>query len=335
MVKPGEQPPSTFNARADTAALALRRTLNQQGRQVPENAPVAVGPDGKPPAPLPPVGSYARQAIERMRAEQALIGDQPPAGTPEQAVDGSQAPPLLPGQGQPEPAEPLSPRAERRIKELIDQLREKDQALQQALAEGKKTGETVAQMEARLNALSQEHQQMLQANLDHLDPETRMQVMQDSRLGQRLDEFEKRILGRIQPQLQHLNTVAQQSEMQILANKYPSFDIQIHGPLIDLFRGKNPNCTIEQAFRAIAEPEELVTRQAASAAAVPTVIPPGNASMSSIRFAPAPEARSDPAAELVDEAQRFKALRASSDPAKQKEGMNLAHEHLKRRLGYR
>ena len=273
---------------------------------------------------------------EQQRAEQ-LIGDQPPAGTPQQVVDGSQAPPLLPpGQQPQEPAEPpISPRAERRIKELVDQLREKDQALQQALADGKKTGETVSQMEARLNALTQEHQQMLQANLDNMDPDMRMQVMQDTRLAQRLEEFENRILGRIQPQLQQLSTAAARNEMQVLASKYPAFDLAIHGPLIDLFRGKNPNCTIEQAFRAIAEGNELVTRQAASAAAVPPVVSPGNGSMSGVRFAPAPEARTDPAAELVEEAQRLKKLRASSNPAEQKEGMNLVHEHLKRRLGYR
>lgn len=275
--------------------------------------------------------------MERQRAaaeEQRIVGDQPPAGTPEQALDGSMAPKLpqtgqIP-QGQAEEA--TSPRAERRIKELVDQLREKDQALQQAIEQGKKLGETAEQWGQRFKALEEQHSQMVQANLDNLDPETRMQVMQDARMRQYFEAFEQRILGKIQPQLQQLNTEAARNEMRALANKYPKFDYQIHGPLIDMFRGKNPHCTIDQAFRAIAEPEELVTREAASAAAVPPVVAPGGGSMANVRFAPQPEQRSDPQAELVEEAQRLKKLRASTDPAEQKQGMNLIHEHLKRRL---
>lgn len=238
-----------------------------------------------------------------------------------------------PGQAPQDVEEHNSPRAERRIKELVDELRAKDQALQQALAEGKRHGETLHEMQGRFSSLEQQHQQMLQANLDHLDPETRAAVMQDSRLSQRLDEFEQRILGRIQPQLQQLSTKAARDEMSTLASKYPVFDFQIHGPLIDMFRGKNPHCTIEQAFRAIAEPEELVTRQSASAVAVPPIVAPGNGSMANIRFAPTPESKSDPEAEMVEEAQRLKKLRSSADPNDQKAGLRLAHEHLKRRLG--
>jgi hypothetical protein len=37
--------------------------------------------------------------------------------------------------------------------------------------------------------------------------------------------------------------------------------------------------------------------------------------------------------ELIEESRRIKELRASTDPAKQKEGLKLLDQHLKRRLG--
>lgn len=200
---------------------------------------------------------------------------------------------------------------------------------------GKRATETASQFQQRLTQLEQQHQQMLQANLDNLDPETRMQVMQDARMAQRLDEFERRIINKIQPQLQNLETQASRNEMRDLSDKYPAFDFQIHGPLIDMFRGKNPHCSIEQAFRAIADPDELVTRKTARGQAVPPIVPPGNGDLSSVRYSPRPEPQNQPEDELVEESRRIKELRASTDPAKQKEGMMLLDQHLKRRLGGR
>lgn len=341
MTKPGDQPPSNFDARADNAALALRQGLKRQGREVPDSAPVEVGSDGKPPAPLPPQGSYARQALElqqRQAQQRQPIGDQPPAGTAEQAIDGSMAPRLDP-QGSPpqrQTPETLSPRAEQRIQELVGQLRQKDQELQTAIEMGKKATETASQFQVRLATLEQQHQQMLQQNLDNLDPETRMQVMQDARMSQMFAEFETRLMGKLSPQLQDLNAQSSRALMKELGEKYPAFDYQIHGPLIDMFRGKNPHCSVEQAFRAVAEPEELVTRTAARARAVPPIVPPGNGDLGAVRYAPRPESQPrHQEDELVEEARRVKELRASTDPAKQKEGMKLVDEHLKRRLGGR
>lgn len=174
---------------------------------------------------------------------------------------------------------------------------------------------------------------MLQANLDSLDPDTRGQIMMDARIAERFDMLERRILGRIQPQLQQLETADQRREMQALAEVYPAFDIQIHGPLIDMFRGKNPNCTIEQAYRAIAEADELVTRNAARAAAIPPVPPPGNGSLGNVRYAVQPEQTSDPAAEMRDETARMAKLRASSDPREQKQGLAAVDDLLRRKLG--
>ncbi|MCP4899953.1 MAG: hypothetical protein GY906_23540 [bacterium] len=331
MTKQGDQPPSNFDARADSAALALRQSLQGQGRQMPDTAPVEVGPDGQPPASLPPEGSYARQSVElQRRAEQAAVQPADPA------VDGSMEPRLpSPGQAPQQPnADATSPRAEQRIKELVDQLRLRDQELQQVREEGKVAGDTATQLQQRLQNLEEQHQQMLQANLENLDPETRMQVMQDARLSQRMDEMEQRLMGRIQPQLQDLNTQAARNEMQALGDNYPAFDYQIHSPLIDMFRRKNPHCTIDQAFRAIAEPDELVTRSVASASAVPPTIAPGNGELAAARFAPQPEPQTtSPEDELVADARRIAKLRRSTDPAEQKEGMALIDQNLKQRLG--
>jgi exonuclease VII small subunit len=235
----------------------------------------------------------------------------------------------------PPAAESNSPRAEARIQELVASLREKDRQLQEAIEMGKRATETATQFQQRLTSLEQQHQQMLQQNLESLDPDTRAQVMADARLSQRLDEFKRDLLGQITPRLQRLDANAAQSELHALSQKYPGFVYQTHAPLIAQFRESNPRCSIEQAFRAIAEPEELVPRQAARATAVPPFIPPGNGDLGAARYAPqnAPRNQPNQEDELVEESRRIKKLRASTDPAEQKEGMRLLDQHLKRRIG--
>lgn len=271
--------------------------------------------------------------MERQQAEHARqIGDQPPAGTPNQTLDGSQAPPLAPVGQAPSAEAQDSPRAQRRIQELVDQLRARDAELAAARDEGRKYGETLAQTQQRLQALEQQHQEMLQANLDHLDPETRMRVLQDARLREHFDQLEQRIMSRVQPQLQQIQSRDARREMEALANKYPRFDLQIHGPLIDMFRGKNPHCSIEQAYRAVADQEELVTRQSASAVAIPPVVAPGSSTLANTRFAPQPEPQTDPVQEAREEAERMAKLRASSDPREQKAGLAAVDDMLRRRV---
>lgn len=272
-------------------------------------------------------------AMERQQAEHARqIGDQLPAGTPTQTLDGSQAPPLAPV-GQTPPAEaPDSPRAQRRIQELVDQLRAREAELAAARDEGRRYGETLQQTQQRLQALEQQHEQMLQANLDHLDPETRMRVLQDARLREQFEQLEQRIISKVQPQLQQIQSRDARREMEALANKYPRFDLQIHGPLIDMFRGKNPHCSIEQAFRAVGDPEELVTRQSASAVAIPPVVAPGSSTLASTRYAPQPEPQTDPVQEAREEAERMAKLRASNDPREQKAGLAAVDDMLRRRV---
>lgn len=338
---------SQFNQRADNAALALKRQLSQErGVEIPERK-VEVGPDGQPPKPPPPEGSYARQAYDQMRREQQAqaaqmmqqqgdpaLGQQPLAGTREQALDGSQAPPLpqqaQPPQG-PEPQE-LSPNAQQRFAKLTQDLRDRDRDLQTVLEQAKSNETTLAETQAKLNALQEQHGQMLQANLENLDPETRMQVMQDARMQEHLANFEKRILSHIQPQISGLQENRAHDELMRLTGKYPRFDVQVHGPLIEMFRGKNQHASVEQAFKAIAEPEELVIRDAVPAIAVPPAVAPG-ASMVSPQSRYIPEPQSDPEQEMVDEAAMIGRLNRSGDPADQKTGARLVHKNLLDRLG--
>lgn len=259
--------------------------------------------------------------------------DAAPAGTPPMGDDGSEAQRQPPAGTPPQETGTTSPRAERRIQELVAQLKaqqEENEALRHA---SQQAGESLAQTQQRLAALEQQHRQMLESNLESLDPETRAALQFDMQLNQRLAEFERRLMGRVQPQLQNLETREQRREMAALADRYPKFDMDVHGPLIDMFRGKNPNCTIEQAWRAIAEPEELVTKHSARAAAVPPILSPGGGSPGGLRYAPQDEQKSDPAEEIREEKARMARLRASSDPAEQKQGLQAVDELLRKSLG--
>lgn len=278
-----------------------------------------------------------RQAIEQQRRQgqptpQQQLGDQPTAGTPDQVLDGSLAPPLTSAEPQAQPEQQTTPNAQRRIQELTGQLRDLDRERQQALAEARQRDETVAQMQQRLEQVQAQYEAMLQANLDHLDPEIRLQVMQDQRLNEAMGKFEERMMGKLMPHLQSLQQKSIYQEMLALSETYPAFDVQIHGPLVDMFRGKNQHCTVEQAWRAIAEPEELVTRQQARMSAVPPITPPSNGT-SRPRYMPEPT--SDPESELVEEAQRARDLMRSVNPADHKAGLRAFDENISKRLGHR
>jgi hypothetical protein len=337
------QKESQFNQRADNAALSLKDQLNRERGLNLREQKVEVGPDGQPPKPPPPEGSYARQAYDQMRAEQAAQaaqmmqqqGQQPPVGTQEQALDGSQAP-VLPQPTQPPQAsegQDFSPKTQERFAKLTQDLREKDRQLQQVLEQAKHNESTLAETQSAMRALQQQHEQMIQANLDNLDPETRMQVMQDARMRQHLDEFERRILSHIQPQIQGLRANREHDELMQLSGKYPAFDVQIHGPLIEIFRGKNQHASVEQAFKAIAEPEELVTRSAVSATAVPPVVAPRPSYQSNPQSRYIPEPQSDPEQEMREEAAQIGKLMRSMDAADQKAGARLIEKNLADRLG--
>jgi hypothetical protein len=232
-------------------------------------------------------------------------------------------------------AEQVTPNAERRISELIDRLRQTSQELQQAQEGGKQKDETIGQMQTRLQALEEQHNRMIQENLDNLDPETRMQVLQDARMNELLAQAEQRIVGRIMPHLQTLDEKNRHAELVELSQRYPAFDVEIHGALIDTFRQSNPACSIEQAFRAVAKDDELVTQSQASAAAVPPIVPPGNGVQSQPRYVPQQESKSSPEEELRQEMEQVARLRRSQDPAERKAGDRLMTQHLANRLSHK
>lgn len=346
MTEQQQQQQSQFNQRSDNAALALKQELsNQTGREI-KPSQVQVDADGQPARPLPPEGSYARQAIEQQRAmdaqaaqqaaqqmggqptPQQQLGDQPPVGTPDQAVDGSVAPPLTqqqPGaasEGQPE----VSANANQRIQGLVSEKRDLERKLAEALSKSQEH----EQLKQQLAAMQAEHQQFLQAHLDELDPEERMRVMMDARFQELLAQHSQQIMQTIMPHLSSLQENVQHTEMQKLAGKYPAFDLVIHGPLIEQFRAKNQNCTIEMAYKAIAEPSELVTReQATSHPTVPPVVPPGNGAPMP-RYVPEPQA--DPVDELRQDQQRAYQLLTSENAAERRQGMRDVDDVLARRL---
>ncbi len=335
------QPQSQFNQRSDDAASALKAQLGkEQGISLPERK-VEVGPDGQPPKPPPPEGSYARQTYDQMRSEQQAqaahqqqIGQQPEAGTLEQALDGSQAPPL-PQQAQP-PQGPetqeLTPNAQARFAKLTQDLRDKDREFQELQELAKTNERTQAQQQDAFKALQQQYQDMLQSNLDNLDPETRMQVLNDAKMQELVAGMEERLLSKIGKPIADLQENRVHNELMALAEKYPAFDVAVHGVAIESVKGKNPHLSVEQAFKVIAESGELVTRDAVAATAVPPTISP-RASVQSPQSRYIPEPQTSPEQEMQEEAAQIGKLMRSMDAQDHKAGQRLIEKNLADRLG--
>lgn len=338
-----------FNQRSDNAALRLKAEINDRNGLNLESSPVAVGPDGKPPAPPPPEGSYMRAAYDQqqqqLRAENAqaapqamgqptpeqVLGQQPPMGTPDQQGDASQAPPLAGGVQQPvAPAgspqdPPVSENANRRIQGLINDVREKDARIAELAASA---GE-VAQLREQVQAMQAEREQFLQSNLDSMDPETRAQVMAEARFRELLAANNQQLMEQLQPQLSTLHQQNAQTELERIAEKYPGFNLEVHPVLMDQLRAKVPGLTMEMAFKAVAEGDEAIPRDVAAQVAVPPVTPAGNGAPLP-RYMPEPQA--DPTEDLRDFQRRTNELIASQDPAKQRQGYRQLDDVLGERL---
>lgn len=326
----GQQPEqSAFNQRADNAALNLKDQLGrelsaQTGQQVVlPPSPVPVNADGNPVGQLPPEGSYARQAIEQQQQQQA---QQPPV-YPQQPIQGQ--PQQLPPQ---QPQEQTSQRAQERITSLVTQLRTKDQEYQQLQQQQAQQASTVEELQAQLTAQKNLMEQTLQNNLENLDPETRAQVMADARIRQTVAASEQRILQTVGPQLQALQQRNMQLEKSGLSGTYPGYDPVVHDALIDAFRQGNPNCSIEQAFRACATPDELSVGGYRPANVPPPSIAPGSGSTAP-RYMPQQNNQADPVQQIQEDAARAAELARSSNPEDQKAATKLWHKNLADRLG--
>ena len=320
-------------------------------KQPLESVPVAVGPDGKPPPPPPPPGSYAAMAQEQQAAaahaqqqpqtqaapppanQQQILGAQPLVG-PTQAIDGSVAPPLTLPPQQPDTQGELSPNVQQRFSDMSAQLRTMEQQLQQGQAELQARDANIAELTGHLETSQKAQQEILQANLDELDPDTRARVLADSQMQERFAEMEKRLTARFQPNIETLEVEASKQRMMDLANRYPAFDIQIHGPLIEMYRGKNPHSSVAQAFRAIAQDGELVPREAAPLTVAPPIVSPngvGGPNQAQPRYMPEPTV--DPEASMRADSLRAGQLMRSNSHVDRVEGMRLIDKNIAERLG--
>ena len=336
----GQQPEqSAFNSRADSAALRVKEQLGAElsamtGQQVVlPPSPVAVGADGQPVGQLPPEGSYARQAVEQQQAAAAQNAQHmahqqahDPGGIPNQQGQ-PQAPP-------PQQTPDTSPRAQERIQDLINQLRSKDQELQTFQQQQAGAATTNEELRAQLTASTQQMQSLMQEHMEHMDPETRAQVLNNAQIAQTVAAAENRILSTVNPQIHQLRTRNDQLEKVRVGSVYQGYDPMVHDQLIDEFRNGNPNCSIEQAFRAVATPEELSGGAVVPRNAPPPTVAPGNG-------APAPrylptnvqQGQPDPLTQMVADRDRASELARSADPNDQKAATALWHKNLTERLG--
>lgn len=340
MTEPQGQPTeqSAFNQRSDSAAAALKGDISRQlsaltGQQVDlPPSPVPVNEQGQPVGQeqVPPEGSYARQQWDRQRAarEQSAALAQHQRATHPQGYEAGNPPPQPPQQ-QPED---LSQRAQERISTLVSQLRQKDQdyaGLQQQLQQREVTAQ---ELQAQLQASQRQLHGIMQEHLENLDPETRAQVLADARIGQAVAQSEQRILQAVQPRLDALYQRNDQLEKARLGNTYSGYSPGVHDQMIDEFRARNQNCSIEQAFRAVATPEELSQATSRPANAPPPAVPPGNGSPTP-RHMPQQHAQPDPVEQMRADASEAARLARSLDPDDQKAAAALFDKNIRERLG--
>lgn len=295
--------------------------------------PVPVDSDGQPARPLPPAGSYARMAIERQRQEASAnrpnLQDNVQVNT-ELPVQPQGQPAVNPPE-QPSEVEQFTPNVQRRFSELSGLVRSKDQELQQVKAQAAQLQETQKQTQAKLAEIEKRYATLVEQNLQSLDPDTRQQVLSDARFTEMLQATEQRLLATISPILQGVQERSTQQDLNALSSKYPGFSYEVHVPLIQMYRERNPNSSVEQAFKAIAEPGELVGERQDRAAAIPPIAIPtnGNAAPRYVPEAP----KTTPEQELNELRQRTFALSRSDKPEDRKQAQRLMDELLRRKHG--
>lgn len=321
---------SRFNERADAAARALKAQMGLQPSPVPDGQPLAE----------PPPGSYA--ALQR--AQQAIQehaehvtgspAESPVRGSetgevatptePEQPVDAADVGPD--GKHVAFKDHPIYTRFAEVSREATARRKELEDLRNQYERE---RGERDA-LKRRFEALEREHNEFLQGNLDSLDPDKRAQVLMEARMRSELVRMEEKIQGTLQPHLQALWRESRFREVERLAARYPHYDAEKHQPLIDLFQERNPASTMEMAFKAIADPEELHLNGApAQSPTPPSVVVPSSRN-SQPRFLP-DQSGSDELAELRRGAARVRELGLSEKPADRSASMTEAARSIRDR----
>lgn len=224
----------------------------------------------------------------------------------------------------------LSENARRRFAELSNRLREREHDLEREREERDRQGSELRTLKEQLDALRGEHEQFISQSLEGLDPETRATVLMDARIRKLLSEQEQRLEAKFTPKIQGLQKRSVEADMLSLAQKYPGFDIVLHGPLVEMFRAKNPACSVEQAFLATSEPEERQPRS--MRAHVPPVVEPGSGP-NAVRNVPQPER--DPDERLVQDRDKAAELMRSRDPKDHRDGMRMFEKNIRERYAGR
>lgn len=300
---------------------------------------VQVDGDGRP-VQEPPPGSYAAMARAQAQAQRQAQAAQPPEVPPQQpepAVAPPQEPPAAPPPEvqTPPAAEPqFTPNVQQRFSELTQARRAAEQLAQQREAELAAERARAAQLQQQLEAAQAERQRELQTQLDQLDPETRAQVMADARMMELEQSLERRLLERVAPTLQELQRSTEAQHLAALASRYPAFNVEVHKPLIDLFRQHNPKATMEQAWKAVAEPEELQFGPPPAPASPPPTVTRAQAQTGTPRNVPPPPPE-DPEKQMREDARRIRELMASGNPDDRLAGQRLVEQNLRQRLSAR
>jgi len=308
-----------------------------------EPTKVEVNGDGRQVRPPPP-GSYAAMALEKQRAtveaERAKLQPEQPATPPPQPVAGQDQPqaPSPEGTqqpaGQPTPQNEYSPRANERIAELANARRDAERKAQEAEARVAANERELEQLRTERSRLEAERNRILQDQLETMDPETRTRVLAEGKTRELLAETEQRIMSRIEKPVQELRASAREAELSKVAQKYPGFDYDVHKPLIDAFQQRNPACTVDQAFRAVAEEHELGTRPVQQGRQVPPV-PAPRTTRGSQDYVPNQQPQKSEQEVLAEEVEEIRKLGTSSDPADKRRHRDLLDQHLNKRFAQR
>jgi len=301
---------NNLEKRADSAAERLKASMGLPTSKVSDQGYANQEP---------PEGSYAAQALQQQRE----AANNRPA---QQAVEEASAeapPPVAPQQAE---ETELSPRANERIADLARQRREYEQRAEIAEAEHQKVAKDNQRLVEEFQRLQAQYQQVLESNLENLDPEDRARVMAEANARQVAESVEQRILAKMQPLMEAIEGKNFQTELQDLAQRYPAFDPDIHIGRIAAVKKSAPALSVDQAFRAIATNEEL--RESAGPQVPSVVAPRGTRGTAHIAEPP----QKDPDEALFEERDQWLALSRSPNPSDKKRADQLLQQHLKHRL---
>lgn len=283
----------------------------------------------------PPPGSYAAMALEQQR-EQAAQSRMPPTQESQQPVEPPQEPPAPEDSQRPEGQQQVQQngpqRVEKRFAELAAARRDAERKAQDAEARLAARDAELEQVRSERQQLAAERQRLLESNLEQLDPEQRVTVLAEARTRELMAEQEKRITQRFEAPLQEMRDERRHRDLMKIADRYPAFDAEVHGPLIDAYQSRNHASTVEQAFRAIAEDHELTTSPVQPRKQVPPTVQPRSTRGSSGYVPPPSKTEEDAQRQLSEEVREIGKLNSSHDPADRRKARDLMDANLKKRF---